>query len=41
MPIGTLRRKIHCQLAMSTPRIGRLKLRSTQAPYAGPMAMPT
>ncbi len=40
MPIGTLRRKIHCQLAMSTPGIPTLKLRSTHAPYAGPMAMP-
>ena len=40
MPIGTLSRKIHCQLARSSPGIGSVKFSSTQAPYAGPMAMP-
>ena len=40
IPIGTLSRKIHCQLATSSPGIGSAKLSRTQAPYAGPMAMP-
>ena len=41
MPIGTFSRKIHCHGAMSSPGIGSEKFRSTHAPYAGPMAMPT
>ena len=41
MPIGTFSRKIHCHGAMSSRGIGSEKFRSTHAPYAGPMAMPT